>query len=90
MIAAIIVLGAALLGALAMLYLERESTAKLLAEQAIAWHKERQELLNRIQRPELLPAFGEMPRLDPEELERKRKERREFNRVGTIAPLEDD
>lgn len=88
-IATIIVLGVVILALVWMLRVERKDAAKALTEQAAAWHKERQELITRVQRPDLVPTREPRP-IDPEQLQRLREQQREFNRVGSVMPLADN
>lgn len=63
---------------------EREAHAKQLAGMALEWAEERSELLERIQRPERIPARIRGPRRETDK--DKPKDLRQRAQVGRVVP----
>jgi hypothetical protein len=87
-IAALAALAAVCLALIVLLYLQQRRHQEALDQREAAWFTERQELLNRIQRPDLLPVRQREVNAEPDEAARERAA--QLSRVGRVIPMRPD
>jgi hypothetical protein len=88
MIAVSIALAVVCLALIVLLYLQQQRHQEALDQRETVWFTERQELLNRIQRPDLLPVRQREVSQEPDEEARKRAA--QLSRVGVVVPMRPD
>jgi hypothetical protein len=87
-IAALVAVAVVCLALIVLLYLQQQRHQEALDQRETAWFTERQELLDRIQRPEILPYRPREERPGPDE--DAREEAAKLAQVGRVIPMRPD